>query len=873
LDFDIRDSKTIPIDLEDEMKKSFISYAMATIINRALPDVRDGLKPVHRRILYAMIELGLTPDKPFRKSVRIVGDVLGKYHPHGDTAVYDAMVRMAQDFSTRYMLVEGHGNFGSMDGDGAAAMRYTEARLAKISMEMLRDIEKNTVDFVPNFDETQMQPSVLPSRFPNLLVNGSGGIAVGMATNIPPHNLRETIAATVAMIDNPEITVDELMEYLPGPDFPTGGLIMGRGGISRAYRTGQGRVVMRALCDIEDMGGLRSRIVVKEIPYQVNKAKLVEKMAELVQEKKIEGVSDIRDESDRSGVRVVVELKREVNANIVLNTLYKHTQLQETFGVNMLALVDGRPKVMSLRQVLHHYVDHQKEVVTRRTVYDLEKAKARAHILEGLMRALDLIDEIIEVIRSSGSVAEAKMRLMTDERFADREHVVLVEGETGALGFTEPQAQAILDMRLQRLTGMERQKLLDEHSGLLLTIGELEAILGDEKLLMGVIRAELLEISEKFGDDRRTQICADPDEIEDEDLIQEEEMVVTVTNLGYVKRLPSDTYKAQRRGGVGIAGLTTREEDFADKILTASTHDWLIFFTNRGRVHKLKCYQIPQAGRQARGTAVVNLLQLDPGESVTTVIPLAEGLMGAGQYLMLVTRGGTVKKTPLEEFANLRAAGLRAINLDEGDELIAALLTDGACDVIIATRMGQAMRFHERGVRSMHRASSGVRGIRLRPGDKVVSALLVDENATALTVTERGVGKRVEFEDFPRKNRGGMGVRALRITEKTGNLVAMVPVFELNDLLLISSDGTVIRIAAAGVSVMGRAAQGVRVMRLREGDSLVAVEVAENGDEEDVERSELPEDEGEFDNAETAETEQEEDEEEDEEEEGDGEEE
>jgi DNA gyrase subunit A len=858
MDFDIRESKTVPIDLEDEMKKSFISYAMATIINRALPDVRDGLKPVHRRILYAMIELGLTPDKPFRKSVRIVGDVLGKYHPHGDTAVYDAMVRMAQDFSTRYMLVEGHGNFGSMDGDGAAAMRYTEARLAKISMELLRDIEKQTVDFVPNFDETQMQPSVLPARFPNLLVNGSGGIAVGMATNIPPHNLRETIDAAIAMIDDPEIGVHKLIEYLPGPDFPTGALIMGRNGISRAYRTGQGRVIMRAACDIEDMGSARSRIVVREMPYQVNKAKLVEKIAELVQEKKLEGVSDIRDESDRSGIRVVIELKRDVNANVVLNFLYKHTQLQETFGINMLALVDGRPKVMSLRQVLRHYIDHQKDVVTRRTVYDLEKARARAHILEGLIRALDLIDAIIEVIRSSQNVSEAKARLMTDERFADRENVVLVDGETGARGFTEPQAQAILDMRLQRLTGLERQKLIDELSGLIVTIGELEAILGDENLLMQVIRSELVEIAAKYGDDRRTKICADPSEIEDEDLIQEEDMVVTVTNMGYIKRLPADTYKAQRRGGVGISGLTTREEDVADTILTASTHDWLLFFTNRGRVHKLKCYQIPQAGRQARGTAVVNLLQLEPGEGVTTVIPLAEGLTGAGQYLMLVTRGGTVKKTPLEEFANLRAAGLRAINLEEGDELIAALLTDGECDVIIATRKGQAIRFHEKGIRSMHRATSGVRGIRLRPGDEVVSALLVDDSATALAVTERGCGKRVEFADFPRKLRGGMGVRALKITGKTGNLVSLVPVYELNDVLLISSDGTVIRIAAASVSVLSRAAQGVRVMRLREGDSLVGVEVAERSEDEEVERSELPEDEGEFDNAESAEGEEEE---------------
>ena len=863
MEFDIRNSKSVPIDLEDEMKKSFISYAMATIINRALPDVRDGLKPVHRRILYAMIELGLTPDKPFRKSVRIVGDVLGKYHPHGDTAVYDAMVRMAQDFSTRYMLVEGHGNFGSMDGDGAAAMRYTEARLAKIAMELLRDIDKQTVDFVPNFDETQMQPSVLPSRFPNLLVNGTGGIAVGMATNIPPHNLRETIAATVALIDEPDIGVERLMELIPGPDFPTGALVMGRNGIARAYRSGQGRVIMRARCEIEDMGSTRSRIVVKEMPYQVNKARLVEKIAELVQEKKLEGVSDIRDESDRSGIRVVIELKRDVNANVVLNFLYKHTQLQETFGVNMLALVDGRPKVMGLLEVLRHYIDHQKDVVTRRTRYELERAKARAHILEGLIRALDIIDAIIAVIRSSPNANIAKAALMgqadvTEGLLKNNYHDVLAA--MPVFDFTEVQAQAILDMRLQRLTGLERQKLIEEYEGLLTLIRELEAILADEKLLMAVIRKELLEISDKFGDDRRTEICADPTEIEDEDLIQEEEMAVTLTRMGYIKRLPSDTYKAQRRGGVGISGLTTREEDVADMILTASTHDWLMFFTNRGRVHKLKCYQIPQAGRQARGTAVVNLLQLEPGECVTAIIPTAEGFSGAGQYLFMVTRGGTVKKTPLEEFANLRAAGLRAINLDEGDELIEALLTDGQCDIIIATRQGQAIRFHEKGIRSMHRASSGVRGIRLREDDEVVSALIADDGATALAVTERGCGKRVEFRDFPKKLRGGMGVKALKVTAKTGKLVSLSPVYDLNDVLLISSDGTIIRIDAASVSVMGRAAQGVRVMRLREGDSLVAVEVVERGEEEEVERTELPEDEGEFDNSGDGEPEADEDE-------------
>ena len=806
---------------------------MATIINRALPDVRDGLKPVHRRILYAMIELGLSPDKPFRKSVRIVGDVLGKYHPHGDTAVYDAMVRMAQDFSTRYMLVEGHGNYGSMDGDGAAAMRYTEAKLAKISMELLRDIEKQTVDFVPNFDETQMQPSVLPARFPNLLVNGTGGIAVGMATNIPPHNLREVISGAVAMIDDPDITIESLMEYIPGPDFPTGALIMGRNGISRAYRTGQGRVIMRARCEIEDMGSSRSRIVVREMPYQVNKARLVEKIAELVQEKKLEGVTDLREESDRSGIRVVIELKRDVNANVVLNFLYKHTQLQETFGINMLALVDNQPKVMPLKEVLYHYIEHQKDVVSRRTRFDLDRARARAHILEGLIRALDIIDEIITLIRASQSVSEARTGLMDNFQMS------------------ELQAQAILDMRLQRLTGLERQRLLDEYNGLLVLISELEAILGDSGLLMAVIRRELVEISDRYGDDRRTRICADPTEIEDEDLIQEEDMVVTLTTMGYIKRLPSDTYKAQRRGGVGISGLTTREEDVVDKIIVTNTHDWLMFFTNRGRVHKLKCYQVPQAGRQARGTAVVNLLQLEPGESVNTVIPLAEGLTGAGQYLMLTTRRGTVKKTPVVEFANIRTVGLKSIKLSEGDELISAILTDGECDVIIATRNGRALRFHEKDVRSQHRDSSGVRGIRLRGDDEVVSAILANDNARILAVTEKGCGKRMEFAWFPRKHRGTMGIRALKVTEKTGKLVALAPVYDLNDVLLISSDGTIIRISADSVSTMGRAAQGVRVMRLREGDSVVAVEVAERGESEEIECAELPEDTGEFDNSET----------------------
>ena len=814
-DLDLQTIK--PVDIEKEMRTSFISYAMATIVSRALPDVKDGLKPVHRRILYAMHELGVTPDKPHRKSVRIVGDVLGKYHPHGDTAVYDAMVRMAQDFSTRYPLVDGHGNFGSVDGDGAAAMRYTEARMSRITLELLRDIDKETVDFGPNFDETLMQPLTLPCRFPNLLVNGSGGIAVGMATNIPPHNLREVVAGTIALMENPDMTVEELMEYIPGPDFPTGASIMGRAGIQQAYRTGRGRVIMRAKSEIEDIGRNRSRLVFTEIPYQVNKARLVEKIAELVQQKRLEGISDIREESDREGMRIVIDLKTDVNPSVVLNYLYKHTQLQETFGVIMLALVDGEPRILSLKQALVHYIEHQKDVVTRRTQYEYNRAEARAHILEGLLRALDVIDAVIATIRAARTGAEAKQNLM--ERF----------------GFSEKQAQAILDMRLQRLTGLERDRLLEEYQGLQATMERLRSILADEGLLMGVIRQEMQEIADRFGDDRRTELLHDPADIDLDDIIQREEMVVTLTHGGYIKRTAADSYRTQNRGGVGVQGAGTRDADFVKQMLVSSTHDWLLAFTNTGRVHRLRCYQIPEAGRQARGLNIVNLLQLDPGEHVQAVVPLQELTSpDDGRYLIMATRGGVIKRTPLSEFINLKNVGLRAIRLGEGDELISAQLTDGQGDVILATRLGQSIRFAIEEVRPMHRDATGVMGIRLRDDDEAVDMDLVEEGKELLAITELGYGKRTPFDRYRTQNRGGMGMRAMSLSDKTGVLVALKVVSDDNDLMMISSDGTIIRIPATSVPTLGRDTQGVRIMRLREGDTLMSISATEHEEESDL---------------------------------------
>jgi len=816
---DLDKQKIIPIDIEDEMKKSFISYAMSVIINRALPDVRDGLKPVHRRILYAMNELGLTPDKPFRKSARIVGDVLGKYHPHGDAAVYESMVRMAQDFSSRYLLVDGHGNFGSIDGDSAAAMRYTEAKLSKIAMELIADIDKETVDFYPNFDETLMQPTVLPARFPNLLVNGSGGIAVGMATNIPPHNLGEVIDGVVALIDNPDITIDELNTYIKGPDFPTGGIIMGREGIREAYRTGRGRIVTRAKTEIEQTTANRARIIVTEIPYQVNKARLIEKIAELVRDKRVEGISDIRDESDRSGMRIVIDLKRDVNANVVLNYLFKHTQLQDTFGVIMLALVDGEPKVLNLKQVLYYYVEHQKDVIKRRTRYELNKAEARAHILEGLVIALDHIDEVIDLIRSSRTVQIAR------------------EGLMNKFYLTEKQAQAILDMRMQRLTGLEREKIEEEYRELLKTIEHLRNILANEYMVLDIIKEEILVIKNKYADERRTQITTAPDEIDPEDLIQEENVAITLTHFGYIKRMPVDIYRSQKRGGKGITALSTREEDFVEHILVTSTHQQVMFFTNLGKVYRLKAYEIPEAGRQAKGTAIVNLLELEGGEKITAVIPVKENQ--AKNYLVLATREGIIKKTELKEFENIRKGGLIAINLREGDELIRVLLTDGNQEIVIGTKHGMCIRFHERDVRPMGRTAQGVKSIDLREDDIVVDAGLIRENAQILVITENGYGKRTPVEEYRSQSRGGRGIITVNVTEKTGYMVGLKVVTDDDDIMLISADGTVIRLEVKEISSIGRNTQGVKLMRLEENEIVVSVarvnkneEVNETGDEE-----------------------------------------
>ena len=800
-----------PIDLEQEMKKSFISYAMAVIITRALPDVRDGLKPVHRRILYAMHELGVTPDKPFRKCARIVGDVLGKYHPHGDSSVYGALVRLAQDFATRYPLVEGQGNFGSVDGDGAAAMRYTEARMSKMNMQMLADIDKETVDFAPNFDETLMQPCVLPSRFPNLLVNGSSGIAVGMATNIPPHNLGEVIDGVVKLIDKPDATSQELMECIKGPDVPTGGIILGRRGIYDTYCTGRGRIIVRAKTDIEPMPNNRQRIVVTEIPYMVNKAALVAKIAELVHDKRLDGISDIRDESDREGMRIVIELKRDVNAAVVLNYLYKHTQMQDVFGAIMLALVDGEPKVLTLREMLYYYLEHQKDVITRRTRYDLDKAEARAHILEGLLIALDNIDEIVRIIRGSANTGEAKVQLM--ERFA----------------LSDKQAQAILDMRLARLTGLERERLQEEYAELEKTIAYLRAVLADEKLVLGIIREEILAIKEKYADERRTEITAMDGEIDPEDLIQEDSVVVTLTHFGYVKRIPRTTYRSQNRGGKGVMGMTTREEDYAERLLVTSTHAEIMFFTNKGRVYSLKGYEIPEAGRTARGTAIVNLLQLDGGEKVTAMIPLPKEREEG--YLVMATRNGLIKKTGSDEFANLRKMGLIAIALREDDELIGVELTQGDSELMLATRMGQAIRFSESDVRPMGRNSMGVRSIDLAEGDEVIDVAKVEEGKQVLAITQNGYGKRTDISEFRAQSRGGKGILAMRLTEKTGLMAAQLLVSEHEDVMLITDNGTIIRMPVDDISVIGRVSQGVRVMRVEDEGRIVGVTATERDED------------------------------------------
>ncbi|MBR3493879.1 MAG: DNA gyrase subunit A [Clostridia bacterium] len=812
---DIKD-KLIPVNLEHEMKKSFISYAMAVIIDRALPDVRDGLKPVHRRILFDMNELGMTPDKPYRKSARVVGDVLGKYHPHGDSSVYDAMVRLAQPFNIRYPLVEGQGNFGSVDGDGAAAMRYTEARMQKLTMFMLDGIEKDTVDFYPNFDETLMQPAVLPSRFPNLLVNGSSGIAVGMATNIPPHNLREVIDGVICMIDNPDCTVEDLMQHIKGPDFPTGGIILGRAGIREAYYTGHGRITVRARTNIEDMGGGRSRIIVTEIPYQVNKAMLVKKIADLVHEKLLDGISDIRDESnDREGMRIVIELKRDAYPQVVLNFLYKHTLMQENFNANMLALVDNKPRVLGLRDLIYYYLQHQREVVTRRTKFELDKAQARAHILEGLIKALDHIDEIVDLIKSSPDTPTAKASLM--ERF----------------GFSDRQAQAILDMRLARLTGLERDRLQAEYEELQHTIARLTAILGDEQLLLGVIKQEISEIRDKFSDPRRTELSIVEGEIDVEDLIAEEDMVVTLTKQGYVKRVSASTYRQQRRGGRGVSGMTTKEEDYAVQVCVVNTHAEIMFFTNRGRCFSLKCFQIPEAGRTARGTAIVNLLQITGEEKVSTMLPMPRDSEADRYHLVFGTRLAMVKKTELSEYRNLSKRGLNAINLREGDELIGVRLSTGEDELLMSSRQGMAIRFSERHVRNMGRMATGVRAMRLREGDEIIDMAVLEPGCEVLAITTGGYGKRTSPEEYREQGRNGYGIRAIRLTEKTGELAALLLAHEDEDILLITDDGTIIRSAVSEIRLCGRASQGVRLMRLQEGARVVGVARAEKEESEE----------------------------------------
>lgn len=796
-------SKVVQIDIEDEMKKSYIDYAMSVIVGRALPDVRDGLKPVHRRILYAMNELGLSPEKPHRKSARIVGDVLGKYHPHGDSSVYEAMVRMAQNFSTRYLLVDGHGNFGSVDGDSAAAMRYTEAKLTKLSVQMLRDIGKETVDYSPNFDETLKEPVVLPSRYPNLLVNGSNGIAVGMATSIPPHNLGEVIDATIKLIDNEETNVEDIIKIIKGPDFPTGAVIMGKDSIKEAYRTGQGKVTVRAVSEIEENQRGRTQIIVNEIPYQVNKARLIEKIAELVRDKKIEGISDLRDESDRTGMRILIELKRDANAHVVLNKLYKHTQMQDTFSIIMIALVKGQPKVLNIYEMIYHYLEHQKEVVTRRTQYDLTKAEERAHILEGLKIALDHIDAVIKLIRGSENVQIAK------------------EGLIKTFSLSEKQAQAILDMRLQRLTGLEREKIEEEYGELIKLINWYREILGNERLLLNIIKEELTEIKELYDDDRRTMITASADEIEVEDLIEEEEVAITLTHFGYIKRLPADTYKSQRRGGKGITGHTTREEDFIENIFITSTHNYILFFTSLGRVYRMKAYEIPEAKRQAKGTAIVNLLQLQPQEKVTAIIPIKT--FEENKFLILSTQKGVIKKTELSQFDTSRKVGLIAISLKEDDELISVKLTDGMKEILIITREGMSIRFKEDDVRDMGRSAMGVKAMNLGNDDIVVAMELVEAGSDLLVVSEYGFGKRTSLEEYRLQSRGGKGVITYNTKDKTGKVVGAKVVTDKDEVMMINSEGTIIRLEISGISRMGRNTQGVTLMRIREDTKLVTV--------------------------------------------------
>ena len=813
------------VDLKKTMESSYIDYAMSVIAQRALPDVRDGLKPVQRRVLYSMIELNNGPDKPHRKCARIVGDTMGKYHPHGDSSIYGALVNMAQDWSFRYPLVDGHGNFGSVDGDGAAAMRYTEARLSKISMEMLADIGKDTVDFVPNFDETEKEPTVLPSRFPNLLVNGTTGIAVGMATNIPPHNLREVINGVVKIIDNQVLEdrgtdIEELLTIVKGPDFPTGGTILGTAGINEAYRTGRGKVRVRAVTSIEPMQNGKNRIVVTELPYMVNKARLIEKIAELVRDKKIDGITDLRDESDRQGMRICIELRRDVNPNVVLNLLYKHTQLQDTFGVIMLALVDNQPKVLNLYEMLNYYLIHQEEVVTRRTKYDLNKAEERAHILQGVLTALDNIDEVINIIRSSKNTQEAKDRLM--ERFA----------------LTDVQAQAIVDMRLRALTGLEREKLENEYAELMERITELKAILADKKKLLGVIREEILLIADKYGDDRRTSIGFDEYDISMEDLIPVTNTVITMTKLGYIKRMSLDNFRAQNRGGKGIKGMETIDDDYIEELLMTTSHHYLMFFTNTGRVYRMKAYEIPEASRTARGTAIINLLQLQPGEKITAVIPIRE--YTEGHFLFMATKKGIVKKTPITDYANVRKTGLAAINLREDDELIEVKKTDNNQDIFLVTKYGQCIRFKETDVRKTGRTSMGVIGMNLTDGDEVVGMQMESQGDSLMIVSEKGLGKCTLISEFTTQNRGGKGVKCYKITEKTGNIVGVKAVNHDNEIMLITTEGIIIRIKVADTALLGRITSGVKLINLDENVTVASIaKVRENKELETADTSEL----------------------------------
>ena len=795
------------VDLKKTMESSYIDYAMSVIASRALPDVRDGLKPVQRRVLYSMVELGNTPDKPHRKCARIVGDTMGKYHPHGDSSIYGALVNMAQDWSMRYTLVDGHGNFGSVDGDGAAAMRYTEARLSKISLELIKDIGKNTVDFEPNFDETEKEPTVLPSRYPNLLVNGTTGIAVGMATNIPPHNLREVVNAVVRLIDNDiedkETTIDELIDVVKGPDFPTGGIILGTSGIKEAYRTGRGKIRVRAVTNIEPMENGKNRIVVTELPYNVNKARLIEKIAELHKDKKIDGITDLRDETSREGMRIVVELRRDVNPSVVLNLLFKHTQLQDTFGVINLALVNGEPKVLNLYDLLNYYLIHQKDVVTRRTKFDLDKAEARAHIVEGLIIAQDNIDEVISIIRSSQTTQQAKTRLM--ERF----------------GLTDEQSQAIVDMRLKALTGLEREKLEAEYKELMAQIAQLKAILADEKKLLGVIREEIIAIADKYGDDRKTEIGYDEYDMSMEDLIPETNTVITMTKVGYIKRMSTDNFKAQHRGGKGIKGMETIEDDYIVEMLMTTSHHYLMFFTNTGRVYRIKAYEIPEASRTSRGTAIINLIPLQPDEKITAMIPIKE--YEDDKYLFMATRNGIVKKTPIKDYENIRKNGLAAINLREDDKLIEVKVTDNSEDILLFTKFGQCIRFKETDVRSTGRTTMGVIVMNLAPNDVIIAMQTASMGEAVLLVSSNGLGKRTRIDEFTTQNRGGKGVKCYKITEKSGNLVGVKSVENDDELMLITTEGIIIRIQVSDVTVLGRITTGVKLINLKEGVSVASI--------------------------------------------------